>query len=120
MNHDCTQLREELNAIKAQMKVKRLDYIRMMRKRYDATPKHLKARFLGEMPERMRALGMYADATLGTDIQSIIVRRWYRDEQTAKGWRRGYALWQQWLNDNHVDWAAIRKEWRKLMGLVAR
>lgn len=111
---DVTADRGTFEECRRRIRATRIAYTAMMRKRFDALPKSKRMRFLAEMPERMRAFGMYSHNTLNTDIQSVIIRQWYRTERAEKNWLRGYETWQKWQADNGINFLEARREYQKM------
>lgn len=114
MNWDVRSTRKQLLKCRAKIRATRIAYTAMMRKRFDALPKSNRMRFLAEMPERMRAFGMYSPNTLNGDIQLVIVRQWFRDERLVKNWTKTYDLWTNWQIENGINWSEARREYGKL------
>lgn len=111
---DCTDTRAEMYRLRDEIKIVRLRYIDLMRKRFIAMPKSRRMRFLAELPDRMHALGLYAESTYWQDILRHLIQRWYKtdpDHGNCDIYHR-YQHWHDWQRKNGVDFAKAHKEYK--------
>lgn len=114
MKYDCTADRATLIACRARIKETRRAYMMMMKKRWLALPKSERSRFVAEMPERMRALGMYAASTYGRDIIRGIIYLWYRSDPEQPERYKKYQHWTEWQQKHGVSFEAMYREYGKV------
>lgn len=111
---DVTAERSTLIACRARIKETRRAYITMMKKRWLALPTSSRSRFVAEMPERMRALGMYSRNTYGRDIIRGIVFLWYRSDPDQPERYRKYEHWTAWQKKHGISFEAMYREYGKV------
>lgn len=114
MKYDCTTDRRTLIACRARIKETRRAYMMMMKKRWLALPKSERSRFIAEMPERMRSLGMYAKSTYGRDIIRGIIYLWYRSDPDQPDRYRKYEHWTAWQQKHGVSFAEMYRQYGKV------